>query len=329
MSRILFISPTFFGYYREIKRELEVEENIVDYVADIPKTSNMYKAITRVNRNFGKPFVRNYFRSTIRPLISNNKYDFVFIIVGMTFSLFEDMIEEMKNKQPNAKFIIYQWDGEKNIKFVNSIHKYFDKIYSFDRIDCLNNKNKYTFLPLFYIDKYKDIKQHDTYEYDVSYIGTAHPKKIKTIMEMSKQLLHMYNKQYIYNYMPSLLKYYYHKVTSKSYRKIKLNDLQFQKLSQDETMKIFENSMCILDSPQEGQNGLTIRTIECLGAKRKMITSNKDIVNYDFYLPENIYVYEGKFDFNSIFFKSKYKELPSHIYEYYSLKNWLKIVISQ
>ena len=68
---------------------------------------------------------------------------------------------------------------------------------------------------------------------------------------------------------------------------------------------IYSNSRCVLDSAQEGQMGLTIRVLEALGAKKKLITTNEDIVNYDFYNEENIYVYDGKtFDFNSPFFKS-------------------------
>ena len=67
--------------------------------------------------------------------------------------------------------------------------------------------------------------------------------------------------------------------------------------------------------------------IEALGAKKKLITTNEDIVNYDFYCPENIYLYNGKFDLDNIFFKSKYKRIDNVIYERYSLRNWLKEVI--
>ena len=89
-----------------------------------------------------------------------------------------------------------------------------------------------------------------------------------------------------------------------------------------------EKTKCILDAPQKGQNGLTIRTIECLGAKRKLITTNQDIVNYDFYCPENIYVYNGEFDYNSIFFKTNYKDIDNEIYKKYLLDNWLDIILN-
>ena len=50
--------------------------------------------------------------------------------------------------------------------------------------------------------------------------------------------------------------------------------------------EIVTNSKCVLDSAQANQNGLTIRVIEMLGAKKKIITTNEDVVNYDFYRPK-------------------------------------------
>ena len=49
-----------------------------------------------------------------------------------------------------------------------------------------------------------------------------------------------------------------------------------EKIPKEKIIEIFKKSRCIIDAPQKGQNGLTIRTIECLGAKRKLITTNKD-----------------------------------------------------
>ena len=74
--------------------------------------------------------------------------------------------------------------------------------------------------------------------------------------------------------------------------------------------------------------GLTIRVLEALGAKKKLITTNKDIVNYDFYHPENIYVYDGKVDLENIFFTSEYFEIDYEIYKKYSLESWLKEILS-
>lgn len=328
-EKILFIAPIFFGYYKEIIKELEIQNYQVDYFCDAPSNSNISKAIGRINKMFLKHSMNKYFRNEVLKRIENKKYDYVFFIVGMTFSFYPEMIEKIKELNKDARFILYQWDGEKNISFVKGIHKYFENIYTFDRIDYKNDET-YKFLPLFYTSKYEEVgnKKINNFKYDVSYIGTAHPQKLKMINEMSKKLEIVYSNQYIYHYIPSKLKYYYHKIFDKEYKKVKLKDLNLEKIPADETMRIFEQSKCILDAPQKGQNGLTIRTIECLGAKRKLITINKDIKKYDFYNEKNILIYDENIDFNSEFFVSEYEELPKNIYEKYSLRNWLKEIIN-
>lgn len=328
MKKMLFIAPSFFGYYKEIIKELEKESFEVDYLCDAPSNSNISKALGRIDKRLIKKDTNKYYKEKVIPRINEKEYNYVFVIVGMTFSFFPEMIKEIRKRNSKAKFIMYQWDGEENLPFVKEIQPFFDDVYTFDRVDALTNE-KYKFLPLFYSNYYKDVgeKNIEKFEYDVSYIGTAHPQKIYKVNEMSKIFSKKLKKQFIYHYMPSKLKYYYHKLTSKEYRNVKLNDLKMEKLPLEKTMEVFEKSKCIFDAPQKGQKGLTIRTIECLGAKRKLITINEDIKNYDFYNEKNIYIYNGKLDENSIFFTSEFEELPQEIYEKYSLKNWLKTMI--
>ena len=53
---------------------------------------------------------------------------------------------------------------------------------------------------------------------------------------------------------------------------------------------MLSQSNCILDYNQEGQVGLTLRPMEALFLEKKLITNNKDIKNYDFYNPSNIFI---------------------------------------
>ncbi len=326
-KRILFIAPLFFDYYSEIINELTIMGYEVDYICDAPNNSNITKAIGRINKRLIYFSTRKYFKNNVWKKIRNNKYNKVFVICGMTFSFSPNMLEKIKNNNPEADFIIYQWDSENNLPFVNSIHKYFDRLYTFDRVDYIKN-NKYSFLPLFYTRTYEEIgnNNHD-YKYGCSYVGTAHPQKYKDINTMSNSLQKIIDNQFIYHYMPSKLKYFYHKLLSPEYKKARFRDFKTNKLSSKDMMHIFENSKIILDAPQSGQTGLTIRTIECLGAKRKLITTNKEIEKYDFYNKQNILIYEGEIDKNSSFFTNEYVDIDNHIYQKYSLRNWLEVLL--
>lgn len=327
-QKLLLIAPLFFGYYQEIMKEAERLGFEVDYICDAPSNSNISKAIGRINKSLIKGTTEKYFNNSVIPALKGKKYDYVLLIAGMTFAFSPEMVEKIKQMNPKAKFVIYQWDSEKNLPFSTKIHQYFDEVYSFDRFDC-KAKKMYHFLPLFYTRTYDNIGQQpiDSFTYDCSYVGTAHPQKFEDVNEMSNALADLMPKQLIYHYMPSKLKFIYHKLTAPEYRKAKLSDFMMEKVSTQEIAEIFQQSKCVLDAPQAGQTGLTIRTIECLGSKRKLITTNADIKSYDFYHESNVLVYDGKIDKNSAFFTQNFEELPNVIYKKYSLRNWLMTML--
>ena len=67
--------------------------------------------------------------------------------------------------------------------------------------------------------------------------------------------------------------------------------------------------------------------MECLAYNTKLITTNKDVINYDFYNENNILIVDKieeieKIDIN--FFKSPYLELSKEILDKYSFEGFFK-----
>ena len=327
-KKLLLIMPRFFDYPEIITEELNNIGYDVDFFDDRPGTSGIIKAIIRVKKTLINFYIKKYFKK-IMETVSAKKYDIVLLISGQSLSFTEDMMMQLKMSQPQAKFVLYQWDSLQNFPYILNMHKFFDKHYSFDKRDVEKNKNL-KFLPLFYSKKYEDIGSRATndYKYDFCFVGTAHPKKYKFITIMSEQLKKIYEKQFIYFFFPSKLVFFYRKIKNPELKNSKMNEFHYTPVKGNEMDELISCSRCILDSPQDGQLGLTIRVLEALGAKKKLITTNHDVVNYDFYKKENIYVYDGCFDYNSIFFNSDYVEIDKNIYEKYSLRNWLKEILS-
>lgn len=321
--RVLLITPNFFEYPKIICKELNDLGYEVDWFDDRPSTKGIIKAIIRINKNLIQNYIQKYFNE-IMVTVNNRKYDFFLLISGQSLSFDESMISEIRKAQPQATFILYQWDSQKNFPYIQRMQKYFDKCYSFDKQDVATS-NKLSFLPLFYSKRYENIGKckSEKCKYDFCFIGTAHPQKYKFIKLISEQLKDIFPNQFIYFYFPSHLVYFYRKIKNREFKKAKYNEFHFEPLNGDEMDQIFINSNCVLDSSQEGQIGLTMRVFEALGAKKKLITTNSDIVNYDFYKEENIYVYNGRIDLNSPFFTKPYSDIDSTIYQKYSLKNWL------
>lgn len=84
-------------------------------------------------------------------------------------------------------------------------------------------------------------------------------------------------------------------------------------------------SKCLVDIVQEGQTGLTLRPLEAMYMKKKLLTNNKDIRLMDFYSPNNIFVY-GDDDISTIhtFLKKTFEELPQDVLDKYSFDSWIQ-----
>ena len=84
-------------------------------------------------------------------------------------------------------------------------------------------------------------------------------------------------------------------------------------------------SKCVIDLVPDQFCGLTLRPLEALFFKKKLITNYEDIVNYSFYNKANIFLL-GKDNINNLaeFVNSPYKEVKKEIVDYYSYRSWQK-----
>ena len=116
-------------------------------------------------------------------------------------------------------------------------------------------------------------------------------------------------------------------------KKNKLKDPNIEFISEsikiDEVNELVNDSKLLLDIHRKEQNGLTFRVFESLGLQKKLITTNPNIVQYDFYNPKNILVIDEKnIDFDIDFFTSSYEPVPEDIYKKYTIENWIETVFN-
>jgi hypothetical protein len=85
----------------------------------------------------------------------------------------------------------------------------------------------------------------------------------------------------------------------------------------------------ILDITKQGQIGLTFRPFEALGLRKKLITTNVAVKDYEFYDPENILIIQpGRIRLEKDFFEKPFKEVPDSIREKYHIRQWLARVLA-
>ncbi len=218
------------------------------------------------------------------------------------FIIFESLYDEniskiIKKNNPQCKIIMYFWN------FIDIHNEYIlkdknvDEFWTFDVKDA--NKYKLKYNPQFYT-KEVILENDDNEKTDVIFLGRMKDRKneiLKIETEIKKKGL-------ITNF------------------KIIENEKDF--ISYDEYLKNVSATKCILDYNQKGQTGLSLRPMEALFLEKKLITNNKDIKNYDFYNPNNIFIL-GEDNIENIkeFMDKPYEKVEQKIIDYYDFEQWL------
>lgn len=227
---------------------------------------------------------------------SLNKYDKV-IIFDTIYS--NELTKYIKKKNPNIKVILWYWNSLTTYqnKNIGENDKNIDDIWTYNRFDASKHNLKYN--PQFY-SKYVSINDNKKQK-DILFMG-RNKNREKVLLELKEN----FNK---YNLISDFL------IINSEKELIKYEDY-LNKLS---------NYKCILDIGNEVYCGLSLRPLEALFLKKKLITNNLDIVNYDFYNKNNIFVI-GKDNLNDLknFINSDYQEIDKKIIEKYDYESWIK-----
>lgn len=320
-KRILFISVQSFGIEKQIASELKNQGAIVDYYDERPANSFLVKALIRFNRNFISYYIDRYHRNIINKT-KEYHYDYIFFIKGEAFS--EKNLKLLFSLHPESKTIIYHWDSISNNSNAKKLLNLFDKKFSFDRYDCANFQME--FLPLFYYNEYSEIiKPKRETIYDLLFIGTAHSDRYKLASKVEKQIQEYGGRCFTFYYFQGKIMFYKYKFTHKEMKQFPNELVNFKPLDKNTILELYSKSSIILDIHHPNQAGLTLRTFEALGAKKKLITTNEDIKNYDFYNPNNILVIDRNNPIVSAdFIKKTFEDIDEKIYRKYSISNWIK-----
>lgn len=324
-KKILFLLTYTFGYETHIKNAMEAMGAEVDSFNERPDDGFMTKALLRINRKLIAKKVNDYHREIIEET-REKEYDYVFFEKCQSFS--RKSITRLKELHPQAKFILYLWDSFVCNKNPLSVLDLFDKVMTFDRKDSIDYS--IPLLPLFYVDTYSKIGSHENYKYKSMFIGTLHTDRYKMVSSINSFIESKGYTCFSYFFLPSKILYWKMRLQDSAIKNMQKNEVKYVSLKIDQILKLYEESEIVIDIQDPAQTGLTMRTFETLGAKRKMITTNKDIVNYDFYNSNNILVVDrNDIKVPASFIEGRYEPLPDEIYMKYSLSNWVKTIFSE
>ena len=332
-KKVLFISVSFMSLYKDIINELEKQGYDVIYMQDIHFPRNGFD----INKR--KPLYIELYRQSFkhkkywRKQIREHNIDFVFdyLLVIDGFSLVNSgFLDFLEKKNPNIKKVLYLFDRTHNNYRFDLLFKSFDKIYSFDQLDC--KLFGLTLLPIYWVPTSSNIKKIDIFGF-----GTYMPNRYILFNYVENLTRDTHLKTYIKLYMkeiPNTLKYKLRKLIKGSWYP---ESVYNSSLSTNKTIppSIFRSMLSeariVLDTHDVVQDGLTARFMWALGAGSKIITTNKSVMDYPFFDENQIAIFDIDHPFITKDFLTTGCEIDINkksIIDQYRIDNWIKTLLS-
>jgi hypothetical protein len=311
--KVLFLCPDYFGIYKVIEKE--IQESMDCELKSIIFEDYQYKNTFQKIQNF---FAKTFFKKNLKKIWASKErvytinkddyFDYLFVICPDFL-----LNDELKYISERAKkSIVYYWDSFDNIPRYERTLPFFDIHHSFEPKDV--KKYNLNFLTNFY---YNTIR-NNTPENDLFFIGTF-DERFDTIQKVLESITKQGKKAQI------ILQSKNDKIIEK-YQNETITFIK-KPIVFSESEKIYNDSKVILDVQKKIQKGLTFRVFQAMGKGKKLITTNENILNYDFYNPNNIFIWkEDTIEIPNAFFETPYEELPIEVYNKYGLKNWVKTI---
>jgi hypothetical protein len=307
-KKILIIAPFAFGYTSHIQKALQQYKHIdatilyldqpaFAYKNTFHKVQNFFSKIF-LGKNLKKTFVTDRIKTSVEKL---GKQDEIFIIRPDVLN--DNLLHFIKSY--TNKFIAYYYDSTRRFSRKVDIIPLFDKVYSYDRLDV----KKYSLeLLTNYIFEESNHQEYEVQFFNISTNDYRFPL-LENLAKYLKQHKWTYNIQ-VYNGSEMPAEYVEIITTQKSIT---------------EVSELIQKAKIIVEIQRTEQVGLSFRIFEALGHRKKLITTNKDIVNYDFYHPQNILVVdEHTIEIPTDFVTSSYLEIDEKILSKYKIEHWIQ-----
>lgn len=310
--KILIIGPPSLGYLKKINENLQNRDGITSSIILIDRFTFKYKdflhrASNFINKVFFNKNLKNEYVNTqvIERVNALGDQDLIFLIRPDLLKV--ETLNYLKTKTTSLEAFYY--DSTRRFPGKVDIIPLFDKVYSYDRIDVETHNLE---LLTNYIFSESDERAYETIFFNIS------------------------TYDYRYKAMENLAKYIQEKKWKKEILVLGPDDLSspyltviHEQIPVDEVAEKIKKAKIIVEIQRKEQVGLSFRVFEALGHRKKMITTNADIVNYDFYNPNNILVIdEDNIVIPEDFVNSDYQEVDDTILDKYRLDRWVERVFN-
>lgn len=298
---------------------LHNESFIFKYKSFAQRLKNFFIKTFKCDKTFKHRLREEFMFEKMKDVIDSvEHYDHILVIRADFFS--HRLLDYLKSKTQD--FISYHFDGIDRYPDIFDRITKFDRFYVFDK-DNIEKYPQYHFLPAtnFYFDYIPLENKSPKNNPDFYFLSSYHPSRTEALIafdDFAKKNNLTTHFEIIYssnNTPPALL--------SKRF------DCHTKYIGFMEYLNKIQHSTYILDLLISEHQGLSFRVFESIKWKKKLVTTNPTVRNYDFYHPNNIFILENNYEHLLEFLALPYQELDAKIVEKYSMSNWLKYIFKQ
>ena len=311
--KITLISWDNLGYISLVEEEMKRQGHSVNHIRmnDLCYVYPDFRS--KVQNAFSKTFFNyNIKREKLSERVENelNKLEYQDLILVVSSDWLSEAIISKFKKKANKVFAWF-YDAAANYPRIPKLIPHFERAFTFEPDDA--EKFRIEFLPNF--NPYNEIVQKRAKKKYLYHVSSERKGRKELLMKIAQQL------------KSAGIDYDIHMIS----KKVETNDLitvQKETIPLSSVHQKLKNASFQIDIQRDRQKGVSFRIFEAMGLQQKVFTTNKDVMNYDFYDPENILVINRKnCEIPESFLLNAYKPLPPDIYRKYTLETWVKNII--
>lgn len=304
MKKVLILSQTNKDDYA-LK---EWRKNGVETGITLKEQPKLLRAVRRLWIKFHFPLQSMWYGDWKKTFLN---YDCVLLHGTWLAEDIPHWMRKQANKQKkDIKLIWWYWNKVVALDQPERVSEKDCEKWSFDKKDCetygMRHNTQYYFKS-FQLPKAKILQ-------DIYFLGTDGGRKVQ-LLDLYEQFLKQHFKVDFNIYISQILP----------------EDMDKQecfitrKMDYQENLKHIAESKAVLEVLREGQSGQTLRALECLFYRKKLITNDKSVKKYDYYHSQNIFVLgEDDLERLPIFLDEPFADVSEEMIEKYDCKQWLE-----
>jgi hypothetical protein len=310
MKKIIIIAPSSFGYINFLVEALDKNPNVEVVHINFSNfkynyTSKFDKLTNAIQKSLFRKNIKDAYRSQriLETVYDKEQQDIIVVIRPDQIEL--KTLLKLKNK--TQKFYAFYFDAIANFPKQIDFIPLFDTVFSYEKEDAKTYGLEFI---TNYIYRSKTLQNNH---------ATPRVFNISSYDERFGQLksIALYLKDHD---IPS-------EIIVRKERPIQddLVTIVSEYMTLEEVERHILDADILLDIQKGHQKGLSFRVFEALGFEKKLLTTNSDVINYDFYNPNNILVINPKnIEIPELFLSTSYQQIPETILYPYTLKGWIE-----